>query len=74
MKKSKRSEWYHGLLSAEELYQSGYRLSQFNKEENWIEFYPSSNPNGSMRVWSPLERLEGMLDYIKHYNTRLQQC
>ena len=70
----KRSEWYYGLLFAEELYQAGYRLSQFDKGENWIEFYPSSNPKGSLRTWEPTERLEGMLDYIKHYNTRIQQC
>ena len=60
-KKNKRSEWFRGLLEAEELYKEGYEYSFHTGLTLWFVCGDSR-----IGIPGPTMRKVGALDYARH--------
>ena len=60
-KKNKRSEWFQGLLQAEELYKEGYEYSFHTGLTLWFVCGDSR-----IGIPGPTMRKVGALDYARH--------
>lgn len=65
--KYEKTEWFRGLLYAEEMSQDGWTVSQLDLSEGWFEW----EYEGTKRqVYGENEWLDGVRDYYKNKNTQ----
>ena len=62
-KKYKKSEWFKGLLEAEQLYKEGYRYTCHTGLEVWF-----SKGDSAIGISGSTLRKVGAVDYVEHYN------
>ena len=66
-RKPKRSEWFEGLLAAEEIYKNGGHLEQDSSYALWFKESSSSNCLVGFRKEKP-DYCQGAIDYIEHHH------
>lgn len=67
-RKYKRSQWMEGLLECEQMIKSGYRIDNLSFAHQWFVLDDS-------HIGIPLdnqERIQGVVDYIYHYENNLK--
>lgn len=65
--KYKKSEWFKGLLEAEELYKDGYSYTWHAEFGVWFSLEVWFSKEDSVVGVGPLDRKVGALDYVKHF-------
>jgi hypothetical protein len=68
-RKYKRSDWMEGLLECEQLINEGYRVGNLSFAHQWFIL------DARAQVGIPLDncdRIQGVIDYIHHYENKLK--
>lgn len=65
--KYEKSEWYKGLLFAEQQSQDGWRVCQFDCTEQWFS-WAYQNSEARQIFFGENEWLDGVRDYYKNRN------
>ena len=61
-RKYKKSEWFKGLLEAEELYEQGF---EFSYKAAWIVWFGSEDHSVGIKC-DKSPRCDGVLDYVEY--------
>lgn len=62
-----KSEWYKGLLFAEEQSAQGWRINSYDYPEQWIAWTFEDTP-AKQTVFGEVEWIQGVLDFYKNRN------